>query len=93
MNSIVKKLPWKRYDNGLGVSASVGASLTYYAYKINPENSFFKTCLTGEDYDAWVDKFSTLEEAINACEAHYSKIILDGLSPEARAILEQHLNK
>ena len=93
MKNLVKELPWTPYNNNLGASASIGEGLTYYAYKTKREESFFKACLEGELHDAWVRRFSTLDEAINACNEHYSKVILDGLSPEARAILEQHLNK
>lgn len=91
MKNIFNPLQWTAYPNGLGAFVRISPSLSYYAYQLDCDKSY-KACLEGEDQNAWERNFPTFEEAKSACEAHYTEIISNALSSEARAILEQYLN-
>lgn len=84
MKNLVKELEWQSYSLGSGAKSTFVEGQTYYAYFSNQKREYIAT-LEGEDGDTWRrKKFCTLDAAKAACQQHYEKMVLSGLTARAK---------
>jgi hypothetical protein len=91
MKNLAKPLEWEE-------SAYESTELAYVhdfsaMYLVSVDMDIGIAHLVIEERVVWQSTgFKSLGKAKAACQQHYSESIWDNLSPESRAILEQHLN-
>ena len=93
MKNLIKPLEWAFNHLALTYKTPINDFGSLYFI-----SRMYDTCHSAMLYDenGWtvceIGEYRTVNEAKAACEAHYTKAVLAMISPEARAILEQHLN-
>ena len=82
MKNLVKELEWEPYVEEDGAKADTGPCGIFFAFSTN---SGYRGDLSGYDGDAWTSSIlPTLDAAKAACQQHYEKMVLSGLTARAK---------
>ncbi len=93
MKDLIKPLEWEYYSNGECAYSEVGGGAITYRVFSSPANVYARIEGNGGmKNNLFPIQFIDLDGAKAACQTHYNEMVFEGLSPEARAILEQHFN-
>ena len=91
MKNIVNPLKWEEAEWDIKIAYAY--DLVAF-YEISDFNEGYAARLETEDKVIWQTvNLKSIDDAKAACQQHYAERLWDNLSEDARAILEQHLNK
>ena len=93
MKNLIKPLEWD-FNSSIFIHETQLSAFGCYYFVREYDGDFSATLADRNGYCiADIGEHNTLDDAKAACQQHYAESLWDNLSEEARAILEQHLNK
>ena len=95
MKNLAKPLEWKENASDKTELAYIhDFSAMYLVCQDKHSKPYFTAQYEIEENILWQrTRFNSFDEAKAACQQHYAESLWNNLSEDARAILEQHLNK